>query len=124
MKRYFNKSGTPVILRKAVKRKDGRIELNPSALSPSELAEQCGLFTYQPHAAKNSGKPTKQGKLIFDEITGTCFHEQIELSAEEVAAREEADLRAQFEAEQFEKEEQDREQKFKVWKADKKAKSK
>jgi len=119
MKQYFNKSVKPVSLKKAVKRKDGRIELNPSALSPAELAEKYELFTYQRQQAKKNGKPTKPGKLIFDETSGTCFHEQIELSDEEIAAREEASLRAQFEQEQFEREEQEREMKFKSWKADK-----
>jgi hypothetical protein len=118
-KTYYNKQGKPVHISHA-KRKDGRVELNPSALSPVELMNNCELFTYESaNPQSKSNVLTKPGKLVFNDKTGTCTHEQIELTSEEIAAREEHELRAEFEAEQFEREEQEREEKFKAWKAKK-----
>lgn len=121
-KTYFTKKGKSIHAGH-VKRKDGRLELNPGALSPAELFEQCGLYTFEPQSqTSKNGKPKKNsGKLIFNDITGTCTHELIELSEQEIAAREEQQLRAQFEQEQYEKEEKEREEKIKAWKAEKEA---
>lgn len=121
-KTFYNKFGE-LIRKKDIRRKDGRLELNPGALTATELFEQCGLYTFEPQTqASKNGKPTKNsGKLIFNEQTGTCTHELVELTEQELAAREEQELRMQFEQEQFEKEEQEREEKFKAWKAEKEA---
>ena len=121
-KTFYNKSGE-LIRKKDIRRKDGRLELNPGALSPAELFEQCGLYTFEPQlqTSKNSNPTKNSGKLIFNDQTGTCTHELVELTDEEIAAREEQDLRMQFEQEQLEKEEKEKEEKFKAWKAEKEA---
>ena len=70
-KRYTNKQGDPVNIRGHIKMLDGKVELNPSALSDAELFEKCGLYldtTPQLHDPETEC----YGDYVFDDTNGTC----------------------------------------------------
>lgn len=118
MKQYYDKNGKPVFVSKnRVMTNDGKIELNVAGLKPEKLAEKCGLYEYQHPQVKITGK--KLGKLLFDDKTGTCTRELVELTLEELAEQQEAEARLQFEAEQDAEQAATKEQKFLEWKAKK-----
>lgn len=105
-----------IVTAKHVTRLDGKIELNPSALTPKQLHATCGLFTYEPQTTMTkNGKPAKYGKLVINKANGTCTHELIELSEAEIAQKQEDQLRSEFEAEQ----QAAKDEAFEAWKKSK-----
>ena len=95
-----------------VRRLDGKIELNPQALSPVELAKTCELYTYTTTA---SGANQKPDKMVFDKKTGTCTHSTRSVTPEEIEEQANQNLFAEFEFEQ----EEEKRVKFEDWKAKK-----
>ena len=116
MKKTIFTSEGRIFSGKHVTRLDGRIELNPSALSAEELHATCGLFTYEPTATKAD---EVAGQLVFNTKTGTCTHAPRKLTIGEIEEQANQNLFAEFEMEQ----EEEKRVKFEDWKAKKETKT-
>jgi len=80
---YYMKENKIVPVKGAVRRLDGSIELNPSALTDLEMAEKCGLYRY---VTPSYEVGEQAGELTFDEDAGTCTHTKVERDVETVRA--------------------------------------
>ena len=104
---YYNENGEIVRISNNAFRLDEKTTiLNIECLTPTELAKTCGLYTYEPHLIlTKNGNPAKYGKLVINKSKGTCTHELIELTDQEIAQQQEDQLRSEFEAEMLSKKE-------------------
>jgi len=98
MKTYYNKEKQPVRIDGHITRLDGKIELNPRALTPAELASQCGLFEYE-HATL--GEDEYYGELTFE--GSRCFHKKEKKDLETLKAEklQKLDEELDFEIREF-----------------------
>jgi hypothetical protein len=72
--KFYTIDGQSANLKKPVRRKDGKWELNPTKLTAEKLANELGVFTYLV-PEQQEGK--QSGKLIFDAKKGTCTRELV-----------------------------------------------
>lgn len=120
-KQYYNKQSRTVrIENNRIIEKDGKVQLNVSALTPKQLAERCDVYEYLP-PKPNPGEVLSA--MVFDTKKGCCTHTTRQLTAEEIAEQEENNLRVQFEAEQEQEREAEQEAKFNAWKNKQQAKT-
>lgn len=123
--KYYNENGNLVqITENRYQNKKGQTVLNIAALNAKELANSCGLYTYQPPSAKNLLSANKRvGKILIDPKTGTATREIVDLTAHEIEQQEEEKMFLEYEAEQAANLEIEKSQKFASWKATKKDKA-
>ena len=112
-KTFYTKTGERHTANKARKLAGGW-NINLADTDPAKVSAECGLYLYSAEKCCQNAKP---GELIFNNKTGTCTRMEVPLIKEELAAREEMELRMQFEQEQ----EEEKERKFKKWKEKAKA---
>lgn len=125
-KQYFDKKGLPVVVKenRALEANGEKWQLNVAGLATAQLAKTCGLYEFEPpQNTKANGKPTRPGKLLFDDKKGTCTREIVDLTAHEIEQQEEEKMFLEYEAEQAANLEIEKSQKFASWKATKKDKA-